>query len=276
MTIRASRSHLKGLIDVIQANGAGKDLLQALPKDPQTCSDAFDIDPLTHQYVCCPVCHCLYAYDIGEIPTGDVSSWPRCTYKGTPTSSSCSAQLWRPHQISGHIYKPLPLKIYHHQDLKSWVGRLVSRKGIEQHLALTLVAKAGSSIDDIGSSRVFIELKDAHGNVFLPPPPGEGRLVFGLSVDSFDPFGNQAAKQSYSATGVWMVLLSLPWHLRHLRENMYLAGVIPGPSKPSTDAINLRLLGPPPGDWICQFIECARTVCLVQHRYQRYQRHRKR
>jgi len=67
---------------------------------------------------------------------------------------------------------------------------------------------------------------------------GEGRLVFSLSADSFDPFGNQAAKQSYSATGLWMVLLNLPWYMRHLRENMYLAGVIPGPTKPSTDAIN--------------------------------------
>ena len=117
---------------------------------------------------------------------------------------------------------------------------MLSRNGIEEHLDITPSANADAnrSIDDIRSSAIFLELKDAHGHPFFPPPVGEGRLVFSLSVDSFDPFGNQAAKQSYSATGLWMVLLNLPWYMRHLRENMYLAGVIPGPTKPSTDAIN--------------------------------------
>ncbi|KAI0323532.1 hypothetical protein GY45DRAFT_1264415 [Cubamyces sp. BRFM 1775] len=35
-----------------------------------------------------------------------------------------------------------------------------------------------------------------------------------------------------------MVCLNLPAHLRYLPENVYLAGVIPGPTKPSTDQIN--------------------------------------
>ncbi|KAJ2913364.1 hypothetical protein MD484_g7039, partial [Candolleomyces efflorescens] len=55
---------------------------------------------------------------------------------------------------------------------------------------------------------------------------------------------NKTAKQSCSSTGIWMVLLNLPWHLRYLPQNIYLAGVIPGPQKPSNDDINhyLRLL----------------------------------
>ncbi|KAI0323541.1 hypothetical protein GY45DRAFT_1264393 [Cubamyces sp. BRFM 1775] len=35
-----------------------------------------------------------------------------------------------------------------------------------------------------------------------------------------------------------MVCLNLPEHLRYLPENIYLVGVIPGPTKPSTDQIN--------------------------------------
>jgi hypothetical protein len=35
-----------------------------------------------------------------------------------------------------------------------------------------------------------------------------------------------------------MVLLNLPPHLRYLEENIYVAGVIPGPSKPSNDQLN--------------------------------------
>ena len=41
-----------------------------------------------------------------------------------------------------------------------------------------------------------------------------------------------------SSTGIWMVLLNLPPHLRYLEENIYVAGVIPGPSKPSNDQLN--------------------------------------
>lgn len=88
-------------------------------------------------------------------------------------------------------------------------------------------------IDDIWRSKVFSDLKDSEGNPFLPGPAGEGRLVFSLSVDSFNPFHNKTAKQTVSSTGIWLVLLNLPQHLRYLQENMYLAGVIPGPDKPS-------------------------------------------
>ncbi|RDB25398.1 hypothetical protein Hypma_008131 [Hypsizygus marmoreus] len=49
------------------------------------------------------------------------------------------------------------------------------------------------------------------------------------------------AKQSASSTGIWLVLLNLPPHLRYLPENMFLAGVIPGPGKPSLDQINHSL-----------------------------------
>ncbi|KDR67755.1 hypothetical protein GALMADRAFT_47123, partial [Galerina marginata CBS 339.88] len=39
-----------------------------------------------------------------------------------------------------------------------------------------------------------------------------------------------------------MICLSLPPHLRTLEENIYLAGVIPGPREPSLDAVNHFLL----------------------------------
>lgn len=93
-------------------------------------------------------------------------------------------------------------------------------------------------VKDIWSSAALLELKDQSGSPFLPAPPGEGRLVFGLSVDSFNPFYNKTAKQSVSSTGIWLVLLNLPEDLRYLPENICVLGVIPGPDKPSQDDIN--------------------------------------
>jgi hypothetical protein len=48
----------------------------------------------------------------------------------------------------------------------------------------------------------------------------------------------KTAKQKASSTGIWLVLLNLPPHLRYLPENVFLVGVIPGPGKPATDDIN--------------------------------------
>ena len=49
------------------------------------------------------------------------------------------------------------------------------------------------------------------------------------------------AKQSVSCTAIYMIILNFPPHLRFLFHNMYLAGVIPGPGKPSLNQINHAL-----------------------------------
>jgi hypothetical protein len=117
------------------------------------------------------------------------------------------------------------------------MGRLLARKGIEEHLEGRPSQRPTTDIiDDIWVSDVFLNLKDHSGDRFYPGPIDEGRLVFSLSVDSFNPLGNKTAKQSLSSTGIWLVLLNLPWFLRYRPENLYLAGVIQG--KPSTYQIN--------------------------------------
>ena len=95
-----------------------------------------------------------------------------------------------------------------------------------------------ADVDDIWSSHVFVQLKDHTGQPFLPGPPDEGRLVFGLATDSFDVFGMKTAKQTASGMGIWLVCMFLPPHLRYLQENLFLAGVVQGPEKPSKEAIN--------------------------------------
>ncbi|KJA14683.1 hypothetical protein HYPSUDRAFT_94559, partial [Hypholoma sublateritium FD-334 SS-4] len=133
-----------------------------------------------------------------------------------------------------------PLKIYSHHDFKSWLGRLLSRPGIEDMIASRPYTSglAPESVDDIWLSKVFSSLKDSSGKRFYPGPGSEARLVFSLSVDSFNPFGNKIAKQSVSSTGIWLVLLNLPPNVRHLPENLYLTGIIPGPNKPSLTDMN--------------------------------------
>jgi hypothetical protein len=57
-------------------------------------------------------------------------------------------------------------------------------------------------------------------------------------MDSFNPYHMKEAKQTVSSTAIWLVLLNLPSHLRYRPENMFLAGIIPGPRKPSLSDVN--------------------------------------
>ena len=67
---------------------------------------------------------------------------------------------------------------------------------------------------------------------------GEGRYVFSVSVDFFNPLSNKQAGKKVSVGLITLVCLNLPPHLRYKPENIFLAGVIPGPNEPRGTAIN--------------------------------------
>lgn len=241
---RALRIQLAGLRDLLRVTGAPADTVTSIFKDARTPSLHFRLDSVTTCYLSCPQCHCLYPYH--RLPDSDEHTLPMpcCTYKRTPQSSPCGEPLWRKRILSGEKTISVPRRKYIHHDLKSWVGRLLSRNGIEELLDAPPSGPPDDldvPVHDIWSSKVFLALRDPSGRPFFPSPDGGGRLIFSLSVDSFNPFHMKVAKQSASSTGIWLVLLNLPPQLRYLPENMFLSGVIPGPSKPSVDQINHAL-----------------------------------
>lgn len=99
-------------------------------------------------------------------------------------------------------------------------------------------------VSDVWQGEVFCNMRDTHSEgqrrdlPFFPGPEGDLRLAFSFSVDGFHPFHGKPAGLNATSTGIWLVLLNLPPHLRYLPQNVYLAGVIPGPHKPSNDQIN--------------------------------------
>ncbi|TFY82685.1 hypothetical protein EWM64_g1325 [Hericium alpestre] len=236
---RASGLLITGMRCITRILTIGRDdpelsrISQSIPKDPRTIIGAFDLEPRTKSYICCPTCFALYDDSLPPPPC--------CTYKQTPASRTCKASLLRTRLINGKKIT-CPIRKYVHQEMKEWVARLFSRPDMEELLDKPLYPDPlarGDQAEDIWDARTFAAFLGPDGKSFLRPDnAGESRLVFSLNVDGFNPFGTKAAKQSVSVTGIYMVCLNLPPHLRYLPENMYLVGVVPGPSKPSHGELN--------------------------------------
>jgi hypothetical protein len=124
------------------------------------------------------------------------------------------------------------------------MARFLSRPGVEDLIDSAARPHEGDDMEDIWHASTFSQFLGPGGKPFLSPSVREGRYVFSLGVDGFNPFQNKVAKQNVTVTGMYMVCLNLPPDLRYLPENMFLVGIIPGPTKPSTDQINhfLKLL----------------------------------
>jgi len=121
--------------------------------------------------------------------------------------------LWEKCDLVGGLVCFVPSRKYLQQDLKYWLGHLLSRKVIEDHINhywSTSPVDPDTPIPDIWYSKVFSDLRDSSGCPFFLGPKEEGRLIFSLLVDSFNPFYMKTAKQKVSLMGIWLVLLHLP------------------------------------------------------------------
>ncbi|KIM43800.1 hypothetical protein M413DRAFT_68615, partial [Hebeloma cylindrosporum] len=185
-------------------------------------------------FIVCPSCHHHYSYLPGDSPANtDEPFTLNCTNRRTAESAVCGTSLWTQRDLGGGHSRFIPVRKYVHQGLKPWLGRLVSRKGMEDILEVEQF-----ELPSPDAPLMIFSVQTCLGSSRVPRTNHFSlRLVFSLSVDSFNPFHNKTAKQTVSSTGIWMVVLNLPQHLCYLPENMYLAGVIPGPDKPSSEDI---------------------------------------
>jgi hypothetical protein len=220
------------------SQSADRNLVNQLPNDPRSVLNRFNLDPQCSSLLQCPVCYALYPY------SGTISSAPaeidRCSYKPTPSSLPCNVPLWEERRSGGKTFLA-PRRKYIHQSLKEWVGRLLARPGVAELFREPCNRPPSATMGDIWDSPVLRNFRDVDDRSFFRGRGDEIRLAFSLNVDGFNPFHMLEAKQSVSCTAIYMVVLNFPQHLRFLFRNMYLAGVIPGPGKPSLDQINHAL-----------------------------------
>jgi hypothetical protein len=215
----------------------GKDpTLSSIHSDIRTVLDEMNLRPATRSYVCCPRCFTCYPF----VPGG--TSYPtHCTKKDTPTSRPCNRLLRKTFVVKG-VRRTMPSRQFLYHDIKQWIARLYCRPGMEEYLDRDVLADDGHDpgihrdIWDAPELRTFL---GPDGRVpFMKRPDNEGRLVFSLCMDGFNPYQMKEAGKKVTTGAIYMVCLNLPPAIRYKVENIYLVGIIPGPHEPSLHQIN--------------------------------------
>lgn len=198
-----------------------------MPHDVRTIVDGLHLKPSAVEFCCCPKCYCCYPID--DFPD-------RCTNKESHDAPPCGRTLRHTVKNKSHATRR-----YLHHDLKQWIGRLMRRPGIEDLLDRDVYdtgAKPGE-LRDIWDGEVLSQFRGDDGEPFVKASgKREGRLVFALNMDGFNPFQRLVGGATNSSTAIYMVCLNLPPDIRHRIENVFLVGIIPGPGEPSLTQIN--------------------------------------
>ncbi|KAL6299916.1 hypothetical protein BKA93DRAFT_705835, partial [Sparassis latifolia] len=124
----------------------------------------------------------------------------------------------------------VPVRCYHYHDLKEWIGEFICRPGIEDLIDRDVYSNPvdnDGKMRDVWDGEVLRAFKGPDGKPFISKNGDEGRYIFSLAMDGFNPRRSKAAGKRVSSVGVYMVCLNLPLEHRYLVENMFLVGVIP-------------------------------------------------
>lgn len=214
-------------------------IVDSVPHDVRHIIRKMELGPDTLAYVCCPKCFKCHRLD----PDKPEEFPYHCDNRPHPDSDTCNGPLRSSKNVSG-VGRFLPSRRFLYHDMKKWVGRLLCRPGMEEILDKNLPPELGRGRDfvysDIWDATCFRQFKGPDGRPFFEYRSGstEGRYVFSLCYDGFNPLTTKEAGKKVSSSAMYIVCLSLPPQLRHRIENIFLVGIIPGPTEPSKEEIN--------------------------------------
>ena len=217
-----------------------KKLLSRFPADPRSIEAQFHLEGKHTIYTVCPneACHATYKPTFQD--DSPIPNYPtRCTQ--SRFSKVCKEFLLRPRDIDGHVILR-PIKPFVYFDFRDWVGSLLARPGFEDKMDSAWNTSASDDpaadcMHDIFDGEMLRNFNGPDGKHFSVSSE-EGRYVFSLCVDFFNPLSNKQAGKKVSVGLISLVCLNLPPELRYKPENMFLAGVIPGPHEPPLNALN--------------------------------------
>ena len=218
--------------DFRTTDSQGKFLAKSVPSDARTVMRRLALQPSHRVFVCCPKCSSCY-------PDGGPDSYPEvCSSQDPLTHRICGRRLRKTRIIHSREH-PTPVRRFFYHDFNDWLGKMLCRPGMEDMMDRNTSPSSGGVMEDIWDARGVYEVPGADGHPFIRKcADNEGRYLFSFNMDGFNPFQLKQAGRSVTVMGLYMVCLNLPPEMRFKPENMFLAGIIPGPHEPSMDKIN--------------------------------------
>lgn len=218
-------------------------ILQQLPKTIETATNKFNLKGRLVFYAVCTECKCTHkpTYKRGH----QHPIYPKhCNNVPTAGGGKCGAILIERHDVGGlGVWRPILAFAYH--DFKDYVCGLECRDDLRKHMDKVCddtMKKFASGVpndfEDIFSADFVREFKWTDGKLFVDRPHEEGRLLFSLCFDSFNVEGVRKRGANMSTGVIAMACLNLPIDIRYKPENLYIAGIIPGPHEPDVHQIN--------------------------------------
>ena len=222
-----------------------RSILDQIPRTMDTVLSKFNLDSKTTTYATCPTCHFTYPPTFTHGST--IPLYPKeCDNRPLPDSDPCKTQLVEKTDDGIDLSKPVKPYVYYH--FHDYLAGLLARKDLENLMdqpcddlmasikSNKLPAAYISDVFDADFLRTF-EGPTA-GRLFVDRPGNEGRYVFALFFDFFRTEGMKINGASTSCGILSAVCLNLPLDIRYKPENMYIAGVVPGPAEPHTTELN--------------------------------------
>jgi Transposase family tnp2 len=214
-------------------------LLSDFPGDPRPAEKALRLDRHSIIFAICPKDSCHQSHK----PTFNLGSpipiYPKYCL-GHHFGKPCKEELLRSKQIQGNVVF-LPLKSFVYFDPKDWVGSQLSGAGLEAKMdaawSQTTESKRSDTMRDIFDGEMLQNFKGPDGKHF-GHEEDEGRYVFSLSIDFFNPLSNKQSGKKVSVGIISLICLNLPPDIRYKPEHMCLVGIIPGPHEPPLTTLN--------------------------------------
>jgi hypothetical protein len=249
MFLKSARAHFNLLANIWSSQyGINIDpttIVKQIPVTQEAVFHQLGLEPEMTDQICCKKCFALYPMD---------SKQNKCT---KPFLSS--AQLFNqwaeaakvvPHcdqdlQRTSSEQKQKPLWTFTYMTLKAWLSVRLLNPQFESSLDSSLSAtrwEDGKEMEDVWRGRVWQEFanNDNGSGIFTQH---SGNLVFSLYLNWFNAEGASNLGKHNSLGAITLVCLKLPPTQCYKVQNMFLFGIIPGPTEPSLKQVN-HLLRP--------------------------------
>ncbi len=183
-------------------------------------------------YVVCPKCNSIYRYEDCVLRSGTQVRSKMCSYVAFPNHphkryrSPCNATLLKTVYFRNGTTKLVARKEYPYMSIVKTIEKFWKRPDFYEKCQAWRKRQVIQDLyTDVYDGQIWKDFQVVNGEPFLSSDSSLGLM---LNIDWFQPFKHS----QYSVGAVYLVVMNLPREHRFLRENLILAGIIPGPSEP--------------------------------------------